>query len=251
MDIAAARNIVARANRIGVLTGAGISTDSGIPDFRGPTGLWTKQPSAQRLFDIDAYLSDRSIRVEAWRNRRDHPAWSALPNAGHRALADLEEQGRLTAIATQNIDGLHQAAGSDPARVHELHGTIWAVVCMSCHDRTPMRDTFDRLDAGEEDPPCRICGGILKSATVSFGQALDPRVLDAGADAARAADVYLAIGSSLAVQPAAGLCDLAVASGAVLLIVNAQPTPYDDLAGHSGGGALREPISDVLPDLVA
>jgi NAD-dependent deacetylase len=250
MELAAARTLVASANRIGVLTGAGISTDSGIPDFRGPTGLWTKQPAAQRLFDIHAYMSDRSIRVEAWRSRRDHPAWSALPNAGHHALAELGKQGRLTAIATQNIDGLQQAAGSDPALVHELHGTIWGVVCMSCQDRTPMRDTFDRLDAGEEDPPCRLCVGILKSATVSFGQSLDPNVLQAAVDAADA-DLYLAIGSSLQVQPAASLCEIAVGHGGVLLVLNAQPTPYDDLADRSGGGTLRESISAVLPALVA
>jgi NAD-dependent deacetylase len=248
VDITAARQIVAGASRVGVLSGAGLSTDSGIPDFRGPNGLWTKQPGAQRLFDINAYLADRALRVQAWRNRREHTAWDALPNAGHRALADLESQGRLTAIATQNIDGLHQAAGS--TQVLELHGTIWAVVCMQCGDRTPMRDTFDRLDAGEQDPPCVICGGILKSATVSFGQALDPDVLQAAAQAAGASDVYLVTGSSLQVQPAASLCELAVEHGAVLLVLNAQPTPYDELASRSGGGVVRDSLSDVLPQLV-
>lgn len=251
MDLSLARTLVARTSRIGVLSGAGLSTDSGIPDFRGPNGLWTTQPAAQRLFDIDAYLADPEIRRQVWRSRREHTAWNALPNAGHRALADLEGQGRLTAIATQNIDGLHQAAGSDPARVYELHGSIWFVVCMSCGDRTPVRETLDRLDAGEDDPACRLCGGIVKSATVSFGQALDPAVLQAAVDAASGVETYLAVGSSLQVHPAAGLCDVAVRGGAALLVVNAAPTPYDELAVRSGGGVLRESLSSVLPALVS
>jgi NAD-dependent deacetylase len=241
-----ARELVAYAARITVLTGAGISTESGIPDFRGPQGVWTKDPAAQAMFTIDSYVADSAVRVAAWRNRRDHPAWTAKPNAGHAALVELERQGRLRALVTQNIDGLHQAAGSSPELVHEIHGTVWEVVCLSCERRQPMRTVLDRLDAGEEDPACTDCGGILKSATISFGQALDADVLDACVDAARDCDLFLAVGTSLQVHPAASLCDLAQGFGARLVIVNAEPTPYDDQAD----AVVREPIGEALPHLI-
>jgi NAD-dependent deacetylase len=231
---------------ITVLTGAGISTESGIPDFRGPQGVWTKNPGAQAMSTIDAYLADPEVRRRAWRARLDHPAWSAAPNAGHRALVDLEHAGRLRALVTQNIDGLHQAAGSNPDLVIEIHGTIRQVGCLSCRDRTPMAEALKRVAAGEDDPPCRRCGGILKSATISFGQALEPAVLSAAISAAQACDVLLAVGTSLSVHPAAGLCDFALGSGARLVIINAEPTPYDQVA-HA---VLREPIGKVLPRLV-
>jgi NAD-dependent deacetylase len=240
------RELVAGAARVTVLTGAGISTESGIPDFRGPQGVWTKDPAAEAMFTIDSYVADPAVRAAAWRNRRDHPAWTARPNAGHAALVELERQGRLRAIVTQNIDGLHQAAGSSPGLVLEIHGTVWEVACLSCRRRQPMRAVLDRIDAGEEDPACTDCGGILKSATVSFGQSLDPDVLDACVDAARDCDLFLAVGTSLQVQPAASLCDIAQGSGARLVIVNAQPTPYDDLAD----AVVREPIGQALPALV-
>ncbi|WP_241997973.1 MULTISPECIES: Sir2 family NAD-dependent protein deacetylase [Kribbella] len=161
--------LVAKAERIAVLTGAGISTASGIPDFRGPQGVWTKNPAAQVMFDIDEYVASAAVRIEAWKFRLAAPTWTAEPNGGHRALVDLERQGRLTGLITQNIDGLHQKAGSSPALVHELHGTIWYVDCLNCARRIPMADVFPRLEAGDEDPACEVCGGILKSATVSFG----------------------------------------------------------------------------------
>lgn len=232
------------ASAVTVLTGAGISTASGIPDFRGPQGVWTKDPAAARLFSIESYVADRDVRVRAWGERHHHPAWSAEPNDGHRALAAFERTGRLTALATQNIDGLHQAAGSSDDVVLELHGTIWRAVCLSCGDRQPMQDVLARVDAGEEDPPCRRCGGILKSDTISFGQSLDPRVLAEATRAARAADVFLAVGTSLQVNPAAGLCEIAVSNGARLAIINAEPTPYDAMAD----AVLRDPISRVLPE---
>jgi NAD-dependent deacetylase len=244
LDDAAA--LMADASRIAVLTGAGISTESGIPDFRGPQGLWTKDPAAQAMFTIDNYLADRSVRVRAWRNRREHPAWTARPNDGHRALVELENQGRLAAIVTQNIDGLHQTAGSSPELVHEIHGTIWEAVCLTCARRVPMADVLARVDAGEDDPPCEACDGIQKSATISFGQALDRDVLDSSLHAARACDLFLAVGSSLQVQPAASLCGVAVQAGRPLVVVNAEPTPYDDLAR----AVIREPIGQVLPVLV-
>jgi NAD-dependent deacetylase len=234
------------AASITVLTGAGISTESGIPDFRGPQGVWTKNPGAQALSSIDVYLADPEVRRRAWQARLDHPAWSARPNAGHRALVDLERTGRLRALVTQNIDGLHQAAGSRPDLVIEIHGTIRQVGCLSCGDRTPMAAVLERVAAGEDDPPCRKCGGILKSATISFGQALEPAVLTAAISAAQACDVLLAVGTSLSVYPAAGLCDFALGSGAKLVIINAESTPYD----HVAHAVLREPIGTVLPRLV-
>lgn len=242
-----AYELVAKAQRITVLTGAGISTESGIPDFRGPQGLWTTQPAAQAIFDIDSYLADPAVRVQAWKQRLITRPWTVEPNAGHRALVELEHQNRLAAIVTQNIDGLHQKAGSSPGLVHELHGTALNVLCMRCDRRLPMAELLPRLEAGEDDPPCEACGGILKSATVSFGQSLDPVVMDAAIDAARDCDLFMAIGTSLQVYPAAGLCDVAQGLGARLVIINAEATPYDaaaDALDHS-------PIGQVLPGLVS
>ena len=246
-DTSKAEQLLAGAQRVTVLTGAGISTSSGIPDFRGPQGVWTKDPSAQQLFTLQNYLADPDVRERAWRERRENGGWDAQPTAGHRALVDLERSGRLRTIVTQNIDGLHQAAGSAPEKVIEIHGTMWFVDCMSCGDRMPPRAARDRVEAGEADPACRDCGGILKTATISFGQALDEDVMDAAIDAARDCDVFLAIGTSLQVYPAAGLVDLAEGMGARVVVINAEPTPYD-------GGAdavLRDPIDEVLPRLVS
>lgn len=225
-----------------------MSTASGIPDFRGPQGLWTRDPAAARMFDIEAYVSDPEVRRIAWRNRRDHPAWSAQPNAAHHALVDLEAQGRLVAICTQNIDGLHQAAGSGRnAPVIELHGTLLDTVCLDCGERRPMPETLARVDAGEADPPCLACGGMLKSDTISFGQSLDPGVLAAATRAAAAADVLLAVGTSLQVHPAAGLVDIAHRSGAAVVIANAERTPYDAVAA----AIVRDPLEECLPGLIA
>lgn len=234
------------AASITVLTGAGISTDSGIPDFRGPQGVWTKNRAAQHLFTIDNYLTDPDVRRQAWAARLASPMWTAEPNAAHRALVDLERTGRLRAIVTQNTDGLHQAAGSTPERVIEIHGTARDAACLDCGTRMPMTEVLPRLEAGETDPPCPACGGILKAATISFGQQLDPDVLEAAADATGDADLFVAIGTSLGVYPAAGLCDYALAGGASLVIVNAEPTPYDAVAD----AVLREPIGEILPYLV-
>ncbi|MFC0040966.1 SIR2 family NAD-dependent protein deacylase [Actinomadura rayongensis] len=234
-----------RASAITVLTGAGISTDSGIPDFRGAEGVWTRDPNAAERATIGAYLSDPEVRRETWRMRRDHAVWGAEPNAGHRALADLERAGRLRALVTQNIDGLHQRAGS--GAVLEIHGTMLEAECLVCELRTPMPDVLARVAAGEDDPPCVECGGVQKAATISFGQALDQDVLDACVRAARSCDVFLAVGTSLTVQPAAGLCLEAVEHGAALIVVNATETPYDPIAA----AVVREPIGTALPELVA
>jgi NAD-dependent deacetylase len=237
---------LSEARRIVVLTGAGISTESGIPDYRGPDGVWTKDPDAEKLVTLSYYLADPAIRRRSWLMRRDLEDAHPQPNPGHAALVDLERQGRLRALVTQNIDGLHQAAGSDPDRVLEIHGTVHAVVCAGCGDRTTMRSALDRLRAGDPDPACLICGGILKSATIYFGQVLDERVVAASVAAASDCDVFLAIGTSLQVWPAAGLVDIAVRSGARLVVVNAEPTPYDDVADL----VVREPIGSSLPRLL-
>jgi len=235
---------VSEAERVTVLTGAGISTDSGIPDFRGPNGVWTRNPEAERMATLQDYLADPEVRRRSWQSRKEHPVWTAEPNAGHRALVDLEKTGKLVAVITQNIDGLHQRAGS--TKVIEVHGTVHWVMCMTCETRTPMADQLARVEAGDPDPACTLCGGILKSATISFGQQLDNDVLDAAAQAAMECDLFLAVGSSLTVRPAAGLCDVAVDAGARLVVINAEPTPYDDLAV----AVLRDPISEILPALL-
>jgi NAD-dependent deacetylase len=231
------------ARAVAVLTGAGISTDSGIPDFRGPQGLWTRNPGAEKLSTYQAYVSDPAVRRRSWRARRDHPAWRAEPNRAHTALAGLARSGLVTSVITQNIDGLHQKAGTPADRVIELHGTMFSVMCVSCGDRSPMAGALARVDAGEDDPPCPRCGGILKSATVMFGQPLDPDVFTRAGRAAAACDVFLAVGSTLTVEPAASLCRVAVAAGAALVIVNRDPTPYDPLAAQ----VIRDPIGEAVP----
>ncbi|MDQ1619634.1 MAG: NAD-dependent deacetylase [Actinomycetota bacterium] len=235
------------AGRVTVLSGAGISTESGIPDFRGPQGVWTRNPAAQTMFTFDNYVADADVRRQAWRNRLEHPAWDATPNAGHRALVDLERSGRLRAIITQNIDGLHQRAGNDPAKVIEIHGTLFEVECLGCERRTSMRENLDRVEAGEPDPACLVCGGIQKAATISFGQSLRSEDLWAAQRAAEECDLMLAVGTTLQVQPAAGLAGVATDAGARLVIVNRDPTPYDGLAS----ALLRDPIGQTLPRLVA
>ncbi|HMK12437.1 MAG TPA: Sir2 family NAD-dependent protein deacetylase, partial [Acidimicrobiales bacterium] len=191
--IGLAKEAVRDAQRVVVLTGAGISTDSGIPDFRGPNGVWTKDPAAEKMATLQHYLGDPEVRKAAWRNRRSSPAWSAEPNAGHRAIVVLQQAGKLHAVVTQNVDELHQKAGTDPALVIEVHGTMRQVSCMSCGETAPMERVLARVDAGEEDPPCRTCGGILKSATISFGQSLVPEVIDRAFAVAEEADVLLAV----------------------------------------------------------
>lgn len=235
------------ARQVVVLTGAGISTESGIPDFRGPQGVWTKNPAAEKLSNIHHYMSDPDVRVQAWQGRLEHPAWTAEPNSGHLALAELERKGHLHTLVTQNVDGLHQQAGTSPDRIIEIHGTVREVVCMACGERAPMQRALDRVLAGEEDPPCRSCGGILKSATISFGQALVVDDLDRARQAAAGSDVFLAIGTSLTVYPVAALPELALENGARLVIMNAEPTPYD----RAADAVLRDRLGDVLPEVVA
>ena len=258
-DIGRARSLLEQARRVVVLTGAGISTDSGIADFRGPQGVWTKNPEAEKMATLQAYVSDPELRARSWQNRLTSSMWGAEPNAGHRALVDLERSGRMDLLVTQNIDGLHQKAGSDPERIVEIHGTSLEVMCLRCGDRQPAEPVHDRVRAGVADPACTavvgdgegdgsgvVCGGILKSATISFGQSLVAEDLFRAEEAASTCDLLLAVGSTLGVFPAAGLVPVAVRHGAVAIIVNGGPTDMDSLADVVVQGS----ISECLPSLV-
>ncbi|HYL50458.1 MAG TPA: Sir2 family NAD-dependent protein deacetylase [Acidimicrobiia bacterium] len=229
------------------LTGAGISTESGIPDFRGPQGVWTKNPDAEKTATLEHYMSDPEVRRRAWQNRVNSEIWSATPNAAHRALVDLERKNALHALVTQNIDGLHHAAGQSPGLVVEIHGNVREAKCMSCAWRGPMHETLERVRAGEDDPRCTCCGGILKSATISFGESLVPEDLHRSQLVAARADVFLALGTSLAVYPAAALPEIALHNGARLIVMNAQETPFDRVAD----AVVREQLGAVLPALAA
>jgi NAD-dependent deacetylase len=240
------RSWIAASRCLVALTGAGISTESGIPDFRGPQGLWTKNPEAEKMATLQHYVADPGIRKRAWRHRLESGMWRARPNAGHQALAELERRGLLDTLITQNVDGLHQAAGSDPARIVEIHGTVHEVTCLSCGERAPMERALARVRAGEEDPPCRSCGGILKSATISFGQNLVMEDLRRAERAAERCDLLIAVGTTLGVYPIAGVVPIAKSAGARIVIVNGGPTEMDDAAD----ALLRGPIGEILPRLV-
>jgi NAD-dependent deacetylase len=231
---------------VALLTGAGISTDSGIPDYRGPNGLWRRDPEAEKLVTYEYYMGAPEIRRRSWQMRRKNHTLRAEPNAAHRAVAELERSGVPVRVITQNVDGLHQLAGMPERKVLELHGTARSVVCTGCHTRGSMEDALARVDAGEDDPPCLECGGVLKSATVMFGERLDPVVLGEAVAISKACEVFVAVGTSLQVQPAAGLAGVAADHGARLIIVNAEPTPYDDRADE----IVREPIGTALPELL-
>lgn len=241
-----ARDWVRAARRIVVLTGAGISTDSGIADFRGPNGVWTRDPQAEKQSTISHYMADPAVRRLAWQSRLTHPAWTARPNAGHHALVELERSGRLHALVTQNIDELHQIAGNSPDTVIEVHGTVRRVVCMACGRRTPMAEVLERVRAGDPDPACPDCGGIQKSDTISFGQSLVPEVIDRALAVAGECDLLLAVGSTLQVYPVAGMVPIAAQAGAKVIIINDQATAMDSHADL----VLRESISEVLPQLL-
>jgi NAD-dependent deacetylase len=241
-----ARGWIDRARRVVVLTGAGISTDSGIPDFRGPQGVWTRNPEAEKMATIQHYLGDPEVRRRSWRSRLESRALEAEPNAGHRALVALERRGTLDTLITQNVDGLHLLAGTSRERLVEVHGTMREVSCLECGDRAPMERALARVRAGEEDPPCRACGGILKAATISFGQALVPGDLARAQAAAERADLMLAVGTTLSVYPIAGVVPVAKAAGARVVILNAEPTAMDHLAD----AVLRGPIGQILPRLI-
>ena len=245
-DLTAAARALREAERVVALTGAGISTESGIPDFRGPNGLWTKDPEAEKLATLSHYMASAEVRIRAWQGRLEHPAWTAEPNDGHRALAELERRGKLHTLVTQNVDGLHQSAGTSEDILIEIHGTIRRVMCMACGERAPMERALARVRAGEPDPDCKTCGGILKSDTISFGQNLVEDDLQRAQRAASNCDLFLAVGTTLGVYPAAYLPQIALRAEARLLIVNADPTPFDPEASWVS----RDRIGAVLPALV-
>lgn len=241
-----ARQLVDEATAVLVLTGAGISTDSGIADFRGPNGLWTKNPEAEKQSQIQYYMGDPEVRKRSWRYRVDTFGVEREPNPGHAALVELERQGKLLLLVTQNVDGLHLAAGTSPERLVEIHGNTREYACLSCGARGPITAALDRVRAGEEDPPCEICGGMLKTATISFGQSLRREDLVRADQGARECDLVLAVGSKLSVYPAADIVPMAAARGAGVVIVNAEPTDYD----HVADVVVRGSISEVLPAIV-
>lgn len=236
--------MVRDASRITVLTGAGVSTDSGIPDFRGPRGIWTLDPAAERMSSLSWYLTDPEVRRRAWRSRLESPARTALPNATHLALAALGAQGRLRGLVTTNTDGLHQLAGSEP--VIELHGTARRWQCEDCAAGGPLEDQLARVLAGDPDPDCPACGGITRADTILFGEDLDPVVIAAALEAASDCDLFLAAGTTLSVHPAAALLPLALRSGAATMIVNDEPTDLDDLATAVLTGSTQQLVPALL-----
>ena len=237
---------IEEAERITVLTGAGISTDSGIPDFRGPKGLWTKNPEAEKMATLQNYVAEPEVRKRAWQSRLETLSGKAEPNDGHRALVDLEHHGKLLALITQNVDGLHIKAGSSREKVIEIHGTMLEVGCLSCGERAPMERALMRVRAGEEDPACRSCGGILKSATISFGQGLVAEDLARSEEAALGCDLMLAVGTTLGVYPIANVVPIAKQNGARVVILNGSPTEMDSIAD----AVLNDSISELLPVIV-
>jgi NAD-dependent deacetylase len=252
--VSRAASLVGEAASVVVLTGAGISTDAGIPDFRGPNGVWTRNPGAERMATLRNYLEDVDVRRAAWRTRLDSPVWGAVPTPAHLALVLLEARGRLHTIVTQNTDGLHLLAGSSPSKVVEVHGTMNWCLCWDCGNRQTTLHVLERVRQGEDDPRCRHvvagagdeCGGILKTATVSFGQSLDPDDLERAQQAVLGAELVLVIGTTLEVQPIAGIVPLARRLSKAIVIVNGSPTAHDSLADV----VVRGSISDVVPALV-
>lgn len=246
--LTAAAEMIAGARKIVVLTGAGISTDSGLPDFRGPKGLWTLNPEAEKASNIKNYVNEPDVRVLNWKLRADGQLWANVaPNDGHRALLPLQDRGVLHTLVTQNVDELHQMAGIDPELVVEIHGTTRKAGCLDCDYLTTMEAVLDRVRAGEADPGCPDCGGIMKSATISFGQALVAEDLTRAQLAADDADLLVAIGSSLTVNPIASIVPRAVRGRARLIIINGQETPFDMIAD----AVVRGSISEVLPKLIS
>jgi NAD-dependent deacetylase len=235
------------ARRILVFTGAGISTESGIPDFRGPNGVW-KTTDPQR-YTIQSYVSDRSVRVERWRSRLEGRFSDAQPNAAHLAVTRLQRGGLAPVVVTQNIDGLHQMAGT--VNVIELHGTSSEAMCLDCGRRMPIEVALDRVREGDEDPHCELCGGLLKTATISFGQAMVVADMERAIEEARLCDVCLTVGSTLSVWPAASVPVEAVRNGGRLVIVNEGVTDLDGMASLILAGRAGTVVTELVAALLA
>ncbi len=245
-ELAEARALLRDAARVAVLTGAGISTASGIGDFRGPQGRWTLDPDAERVSTLSWYLQDPGVRAKAWRFRAESPVYDAHPNHAHRALVSLEQGARLTGLITQNTDGLHQLAGSNPELVIELHGNSRTWRCESCRATGAMTEMVRRVRAGENDPRCPYDSGIVRATTILFEENLDPATIDAAVAAVDEADVLWVIGTSLTVHPAAGLVPYACRRGIPVVIVNAEPTDYDRVAHSVHRGSIVEVVPALL-----
>lgn len=232
-----------------ILTGAGISTAAGIPDFRGPQGVWTKDPEAELTSTLSWYLRDEGVRRKAWLMRAEAGVWEKEPTDAHRAIVRFAERVDVSAVITQNVDGLHQAAGFDPSRTLEVHGSARSWRCEDCRASGPMAEAIARVHAGEFDPRCEGCGGIIRATTILFEEALEADVIDAALAAAESCDVMIAVGTGLSVHPVAGLFPLAVEKGARTIIVNAEPTPFDSLADAVVRGDLQVALPALLDDL--
>jgi NAD-dependent protein deacetylase/lipoamidase len=240
-----ATELLKDAQRIVALTGAGISTESGIPDFRSPGSIWLKQPPVS----YQDFITKPEARLLYWQTRRNlyGQVMSAQPNRAHLALADLEKKGRLLGIVTQNFDGLHHDAGNNPKHIVELHGTSRAAACTHCGQRSSIQELQHRIDAGEIDPLCSDCGGFLKAATILFGQRVPDKELSRARELALACDLFLVVGSSLKVHPAATLPRFALKNDVPLIIINLQPTHLDEYAEI----VINEKAGVVLPPIVA
>jgi NAD-dependent deacetylase len=243
-DTDALRRLIAEAERIAVFTGAGISTDSGIPDFRSPGGIWTRLAP----IDFDAFLASAEARREAWRRKfaSDAMIRNAKPNRGHRAVAELVHRGKAGAVITQNIDGLHQASGIPEAQVIELHGNTTYAHCLDCAQRYEIDDLRVVFERDEAPPLCAQCGGFVKTATISFGQPMPAEAMRRAEIETRAAELFIVLGSSLVVYPAAGFPELAKHNGAALAIINREATPLDRLADLVLRGAIGETLGAAL-----
>lgn len=245
-------DLLSRSRWVTVFTGAGVSTESGIPDFRSPGGVWTRYDPREMTFD--RYVESAEVRALSWAMRREFFGRDVRPNPAHHAIARIEKAGRGNGVITQNIDGLHQLAGS--THVVEVHGTAREVLCIGRAPRWGMPDgcgftathtwAMERLDAGDDDPSCPDCGGLVKSATVSFGQAMPPDALEEAERLVTSADLLVTVGSSLQVWPTADLPQLAVRAGVPLVIVNDEPTPLEGIATL----VVRGRAGEVLPPAV-
>ena len=242
--ISDAVELMQQAKRIVALTGAGISTESGIPDFRSPGSPWESNPPTS----YRDFLEKPEARQRYWQSRRNLSSLVTIaqPNAAHRALAELEQRGILSGILTQNFDGLHQDAGNNPEHIVELHGTSRFAACTLCGKRSSMSDLQRRIDAGEIDPRCDACGGLLKAATILFGQRIPDAELARAKEMTAACDLFLVVGSSLKVIPAATLPRLALNHNIPLIIINLQPTTLDPAADV----VIHEKAGEILPRIV-
>jgi NAD-dependent deacetylase len=244
--------MIDKAGKIVIFTGAGVSTESGIPDFRSPGGLWSKFDPDD--FTIDKFLNSEQTRMKMWKLLLDGGLMAdASPNAAHLAIAELERIGKLSCVITQNVDNLHQKAGNDPSRVYELHGNMQWLICLKCGQKYPLENLTQNISSEESIPDCKKCGGILKPDVIFFGEALPPNVLAAATHESQECDLFIVIGSSLVVYPAANMPLYAKRNGARIVIINLSETQQDDIAdviiNHSAGITMTK-IMERLKDLM-